>query len=118
MLAFLANWQTTNIISTHYRMNPLRQLQQLRLSDAEYDNLIELIKIKGIPKHLQKHFQHFIVRDNKLIYEPLNLEYIPPKDQMKTMETLYDQVESVGKGQNNFYRWITTQYLGIPKLNI
>jgi len=96
-------------------MNPLRQLQQLRLSDEEYDDLIELIKIKKIPKHLQNPFQHFIVRDNKLIYEPLNLEYIPPKKQMKTMEVLYDQIESAGKGQNNFYRWITTKYLGINK---
>ena len=31
------------------------------------------------------------------------------------MKTLYDQIESAGKGQNNFYRWITTKYLGITK---
>jgi len=96
-------------------MNPLRQLQQLKLSDEEYSDLIELIKQKQIPKHLQKQFQHFIVRGTKLIYEPLNLEYIPPQNQKKTMEVLYDQVESAGKGQNNFYRWITTKYLGISK---
>jgi len=96
-------------------MNPLRQLQQLKLSDEEYSDLIELIKQKQIPKHLQKQFQNFIVRGTKLIYEPLNLEYIPPQNQKKTMEVLYDQVESAGKGQNNFYRWITTKYLGISK---
>ena len=31
------------------------------------------------------------------------------------MEYLYSQVESAGKGQNNFYRWLTSKYLGITK---
>ena len=60
-------------------------------------------------------FKDFIVRDDRLVYEPMNLEYVRPRDRRRVMQSLYDQVESAGKGQNNFYRWITTKYLGITK---
>jgi hypothetical protein len=60
-------------------------------------------------------FRDFTVKDNRLIYEPLGLEYIPPKEQTNVLKSVYDSMESAGKGQNNFYRWITTRYLGITK---
>ena len=94
-------------------MNPLRQLQQLHLSDIEYSNVIESIKSGN--KEIPDVFHNFIVQDNKLIFEPMNLEYVPPKDQTKVMKSVYDGMESAGKGQNNWYRYITTKYLGITK---
>ena len=56
-----------------------------------------------------------MVERGKLIYEPKNLEEIRPNDRKKVLEELYDEVESAGKGQNNFYKLITTQYYGISK---
>ena len=94
-------------------MNPLRQLQQLHLTDEKYSEVIESIKDKD--PNLPPVFRNFIVKDNRLIYEPLNLEYVPPKDQTKVLKSVYDGMESAGKGQNNWYRYITTRYLGITK---
>ena len=82
----------------------------MRLSDEQVDDVIDLIK-RGEATPLKD----FIVRNNKLFYEPMNLEYVPPRDKTRVMTTLYDSDESAGKGQNNFYRWITTKYLGITK---
>ena len=96
-------------------MNFLRQLQQMKLTDRQVDEAIEWIKDGDIPPPYRDQFHGFIVRDDKLVYEPQNLEYVRPKDRKAVMEALYDQVESAGKGQNNWYRYITTKYLGITK---
>ena len=93
----------------------LRELQQMRLTNREVDDAIEWIKDGDIPPPFRDQFKDFIVRNDKLIYEPLNLQYVKPQDQQQIMIDLYDQVESAGKGQNNFYRWLTTKYLGITK---
>ena len=93
----------------------LRELQQMRLTNHEVNEAIEWIKDGDIPPPYREQLDHFIVRNDKLIYEPLNLEYVRPRDRRQVMKTLYDQVESAGKGQNNFYRWLTTKYLGITK---
>ena len=96
-------------------MNPLRQLQQMKLTNYQVDEAIEWIRDGDIPPQFRDQLQDFIVRDNKLVYEPQNLEYVRPRDRREVMESLYDQVESAGKGQNNWYRYITTKYLGITK---
>ena len=96
-------------------MNLLRRLQQMKLTDREVNEAIEWIKDEDIPPPYRDQFHGFIVRDDKLIYEPQNLEYVRPRDRKAVMEALYNQVESAGKGQNNWYRYITTKYLGITK---
>ena len=87
----------------------------MKLTDRQVDEAIEWIKDGDIPPPYRQMLQGFIVRDDKLVYEPQNLEYVRPKDRFPVMEALYDQVESAGKGQNNWYRYITTKYLGITK---
>ena len=96
-------------------MFPLKQLQQIKLPNGEINEAIEWIKDGDIPEPYREQLKDFIVRDDKLIYEPLNLELVRPRDRIRVMQSLYDTIESAGKGQNNFYRWLTTKYLGITK---
>jgi len=99
----------------------LRELQHLDYIEQNMNDLIAW-KSRGVfpstikNKELyERQYRDFIVERGKLIYEPKNLEVIRPEDRRKVLEELYDDVQSAGKGQNNFYRWITTQYLGISK---
>ena len=63
-----------NNISHYFRMNLLRRLQQMKLTDREVNEAIEWIKDGDIPPPYRDQFRGFIVRDDKLIYEPQNLE--------------------------------------------
>ena len=99
----------------------LRELQHLDYSEQNIDDLIAWKSRGELPRTVknkelyERQYRDFMVERGKLIYEPKNLEVIRPSDRKKVLEELYDEVESAGKGQNNFYRWITTQYLGISK---
>ena len=108
-------------------MFPLRQLQQMRLSNHEVEEAIEWIKDGDISPPFRQQLDNFIVRNDKLIYEPLNLEYVKPRDRIRVMTELYDDVTSAGKGQNNWYRYLTYSnylflkigtYLSKNKINI
>ena len=48
----------------------------------------------------------FTVINNQLVYQPLGLIVVKPTDHKKVMEDLYNDIESAGKGQNIWYRYI------------
>ena len=102
-------------------MSSLRELQHLDYSEENIDDLIAW-KSRGVfPSTVKKkelyerQYRDFVVERGKLIYEPKNFEVVRPSDHKKVLEDLYEDVLSAGKGQNNFYRWIASQYLGISK---
>lgn len=97
-------------------MTNLRSLQQMKLTNKEIDDTINFLKhTDSLSISQQDDLKDFTVKDNQLVYKPLNLIVVKPDDRNQVMQTLYDGIESAGKGQNNWYRYITTKYLGITK---
>ena len=54
-------------------MNILQKLQQIHFTNREVDEAIEWIKDGDIPAPCRNQLQDFIVRNDKLVYEPINL---------------------------------------------
>ena len=95
-------------------MNPLRSLQQMKLTNKEIDDTIKALKNSDSSSE-DESLKNFIVKNDQLVYEPLNLIVVRTDDHKKVMEDLYNGIEAAGKGKNNWYRYITTKYLGITK---
>ena len=73
-------------------------------------------------RFLQKFAHHFVVRNNALVYAPLNLEAVPSDDDETAqkrrrtyLEKLFRTDEAIGKGQNNFHQLVLRHYLGIKR---
>ena len=56
-------------------------------------------------RFIQK-YKDFIVKNNKIIYKPLNLEVIPNDKKDETLKDFYDGFKASGTGKTNFYKKI------------
>ena len=52
-------------------------------------------------RFIQK-YKDFIVKNNKIIYKPLNLEVIPNDKRDETLKEFYDGFKAIGSGKTNF----------------
>lgn len=111
----------------------LHALQQYDWDRASINEVIVYLNSgkKKVPKpydrrqrtrFLQKFAHHFVVRNNSLVYAPLNLEAVPSDDDEKAqkrrrtyLEKLFRTDEAIGKGQNNFHQLVLRHYLGIKR---
>ena len=65
-------------------------------------------------RFIQK-YKDFIVKNNKIIYKPLNLEVIPNDKKDETLKEFYDGFKAIGTGKTNFYKKITSNYININR---
>lgn len=73
-------------------------------------------------RFLEKFAHYFVVKNNALVYAPLNLEVVPSDDDEEGntkrrayLEKLFRTDEAIGKGQNNFHQLVLRHYLGIKR---
>ena len=65
-------------------------------------------------RFIQK-YKDFIVKNNKIIYKPLNLEVIPNDKRDETLKEFYDGFKAIGTGKTNFYKKIKSNYININR---
>jgi len=101
----------------------IKHLQHLDYSSENIEKLISYIEDGKVQKFnslkekekYDRQYGDFVVKKGVLIYEPKNLVVIPPKARNEVIENLYEQDISLGKWKNNWYRLITSSFLGITK---
>lgn len=72
-----------------------------------------------IKKFKRNNFNHFILRENKIIFKPLNLEVIKKADINIKLDDLYkNDNNSIGKGITNFYKYVASKYINITRDDI
>ena len=104
-------------------MSILKKLQHYRFTDKTINNMIQALKNpnktpNGIKTEAEYQkwkdkWEGFITKDDKLIYEPLDLEVVRAKDRQRVLREMYDSPLSAGKGILNFYWLVCSKYLGI-----
>lgn len=108
-------------------MTILQKLQNYKWTKETIQDLIHYFRSGAIPdwitnqrqfKRFGEKYADFVVERGRLIYQPLHLEVIPSDDPAKIrtiLEEIYRSPEAIGKGQNNFYNYVLTKYLGIKR---
>ena len=85
------------------------------------------IKYQQLPERMmelekerfKQNFKDFILVNDKLIYEPKNLEVIPTTQINQTLEALYkDPVYGLGAGIQTFYNSVNSKYLNITRNDV
>jgi hypothetical protein len=110
-------------------MSLLNRLNNLRFTDDTIE-AVKFFKINGYfqeglsPQkqyNLKKKYQHFIVKDNKLIYK-YGGEYlivVPTNEKEALLQKIYgDITQGLGKGFQKTYEMITDKYLNIKRQDI
>ena len=104
----------------------LRKLNHLDFSQENINELINFISKKIVPtfiktqqqlKTYQDKYKDFTYdsKTRMLCYEPTGQLVIPSDSKQQVLEKMYEQDTALGKGQNNWYRYISQYVLGITK---
>jgi len=111
-------------------MTILQQLQNFNWSSNIIHDLLQAFHTKQYPswvkterqrKRFDEKYTNFQVKDKTLFYTPLDLEVIPEDNEKLIrgkLEQLYQQPETIGKGQNNFFHAVVSRYLGIRRKDV
>ena len=92
----------------------MMSLNQLFPTDDKIDEIKYLIKNKKLVPKKYADFQ--LNDDNDLVYVPLNLIVIPKSEIEQELTKLYnDDVNMLGKGINNVYKYISSKYINITR---
>jgi transposase InsO family protein len=73
---------------------------------------------KMITKKMKKKFDGFKVKNDILIYEPLDLYVVPYSQKELVLKTEYDKKEVGGKGKTSFYKYITNNYINLTREDV
>lgn len=66
-----------------------------------------------------KKFAGFVKQQNKIIYEPLNLEVIPFDEKQNKLKQLFETDDNVvGKGIYGLYKYLQSKYIGFTRNDI
>ena len=104
-------------------MSIINKLNNYDWSDEEIDNIKYYVKHKITPKfktnakrnRFIEKYKHFIIRNNNLIYKPLNLEVIPNDKREETLQQFYNDYKAIGSGKVNLYKKIVQLYINIHR---
>ena len=105
----------------------MRRLNALKFDDNNITNIKNFIKYQQLPERMmelekerfKQNFKDFILVNDKLIYEPKNLEVIPTTQINQTLEALYkDPVYGLGAGIKTFYNSVNSKYLNITRNDV
>jgi hypothetical protein len=114
-------------------MLSIQSLQQMDWSSENINNIKKYIISNGnnIPDlnprqkkvFIERFKNNFIIEDEYLSYKPLKLIVIPSdannkEERYKILDTMFRKPEAIGKGQNNFHKFILRNYLGINREEI
>ena len=105
----------------------MRRINNLFKNDNEIIDMMRFIRsgrllypdeVINQPKYLIKS-RNFIIQNNALIYVPLNLPLIRNPDKQNALDVLYaDNINSLGKGIDSFYRTVINNYLNITRKDV
>lgn len=102
----------------------LNKLNNLDYSDANLEIVKEFLKTGETPSELtyqekyrfRKYWKDFILKDNKIIFRPLNLQAVPTSKVDNILQAFYnDPTNGLNAGLRSFYDRITYQYVGITQ---
>lgn len=91
--------------------------------DEDYNNLFKYLKSGVVDdenkNRFYKKYKDFIIKNNKIVYEPLNLIVVAPDKKQTILTKLYNNFSvGVGAGINSFYNKVRMQYLNIKRSDI
>lgn len=69
--------------------------------------------------HFKLQYRNFILRNGKVVYEPLNLIIVPESEKGNILKDLYNDFNiGVGVGIKSFYDKVNSRYLGIKRVDV
>jgi hypothetical protein len=95
----------------------MMSLNQLFPTDEKIEEIKQLIRKR---KWLPIKYRDFIIDDNNyLVYKPLDLVVVPQAEKEELLTELYkDDVNMLGKGVTNVYKYIKTRYINIKRKDV
>ena len=69
-------------------------------------------------KRFQEKYQDFVMENDKIIYQPLNLEVIPDDKIEETLKNYYDDFKAIGNGKEALYKKISSLYINITRNDV
>ena len=102
------------------------QLNNYQYNQQVIDDVLAFKTTGNVPNHIKtkarfrKKWTPFYIRENHLIYRPLELKVIIDADEkQEVMKTLYDNDRfGVGSGIAQFYHIICSKYLNIKRKDV
>ena len=104
-------------------MSIINKLNNYNWDDEEIEKIKNYIKHKILPdfktyilkeRFIEK-YKHFIIKNNKLFYKPLNLEVVPNDQKDKILQKFYDEFLTIGSGKVSLYKKIILSYININR---
>ena len=107
-------------------------LIQFKLNNYDYspetiEQVKNYIKNKKYPAYVDTNYKHklyenkwkgFVIKDNKLYFEPVKLIVIPDDERESILKKEYDSTNSAGLGYKQFYYLIALKYLNIKRAEV
>lgn len=103
----------------------MKRFNNIIANQNDYDLLKAYLDTKQVPSEVRyksrfiNKYEGFIKLNNKIIYEPFNLEVVPPDKKLTKLKEIYDNDKNIlGKGAYNLFKYIQSKYIGITRNDV
>ncbi len=91
-----------------------RKFNHYRFTDRITNRVKNYISNNNLPEKMKNKYAGFIVRDDYLVFEPIDQVVIPPEEIKTRVKEIYDEY-GLGSEQKNLYSKVSRRYLGISR---